>query len=107
MDSKALARIAAVVFVAVALAAAAVQMSREDERPAPTTPAALQPPVDPLRQGQRQCQQMGEAAARDEGCLQIWSETRDRFLGRSTAPASAGETPDADPLPLLRDEKAL
>jgi conjugative transfer region protein TrbK len=25
---------------------------------------------------------MGEAAARDPGCLAVWAETRERFLGR-------------------------
>ena len=85
MDGKVLARIAAIVFVAVAVTAAAIEMTRE-EYPVPT-PAAptLQAPPDPLRQSQRRCQQMGEAAAQDLDCLRTWSETRDRFLGRAPA----------------------
>jgi hypothetical protein len=30
---------------------------------------------------------MGEAAANDPGCLAIWAESRDRFLGRTPTPA--------------------
>lgn len=88
MDGKVLARIAAIVFVAVAITATIIEMNREDVSvPAPSAPSLQPPPVDPLREGQRRCQQMGEAAASDANCLAIWAETRDRFLGRSPAPA--------------------
>ncbi len=94
MEGKVLARIAAIVFVAVAITTAIIEMTREDASgPAPSAPA-LQPSVDPLREGQRRCQEMGEAAANDAECLAIWAETRDRFLGRSpaqTAPGPNGE----------------
>ncbi len=94
MEGKLLARIAAIVFVAVAITATIIEMSREDvSGPAPSAPA-LQPSADPLREGQRRCQEMGEAAANDAECLAIWAETRDRFLGRSpaqTAPGPNGE----------------
>ncbi len=94
MEGKVLARIAAIVFVAVAITAAIIEMTREDASgPAPFA-QALQPSVDPLREGQRRCQEMGEAAANDAECLAIWAETRDRFLGRSpaqTAPGPNGE----------------
>ena len=43
---------------------------------------------DPLREGQRRCQQLGQQAAGDADCLRVWAETRDRFLGRSPAPAA-------------------
>ncbi len=88
MDGKLLARIAAIIFVSIAITATAIGMIRKEE-PAPASSApALQPPADPLREGQRRCQQMGEAAARDAGCLAVWSESRDRFLGRApTSPA--------------------
>jgi len=39
--------------------------------------------VDPLRAEQRRCQRLGEAAVRDAACLEVWAETRDRFLGRT------------------------
>jgi len=91
MDGKVLARIAAIVFVAVAITATIIEMTREDvSLPAPSAPP-LQPPADPLREGQRRCQQMGEAAASDADCLAIWAETRDRFLGRTPAPATPAQ----------------
>lgn len=88
MEGKVLARIAAIVFIAVAITASIVEMTREDVAvPAPSAPF-LQPPSDPLREGQRRCQQMGEAAANDGECLRIWAETRDRFLGRTPSQVS-------------------
>ncbi|REF66752.1 putative entry exclusion protein TrbK-alt [Paracoccus versutus] len=89
MEGKVLARIAAIVFVAVAITATVIEMTREDvsTAPAPSAPS-LQPPTDPLREGQRRCQRLGEAAANDAECLHIWAETRDRFLGRTPAPAT-------------------
>ena len=89
MEGKVLARIAAIVFVAVAITASVIEMTREDvsTAPAPSAPS-LQPPTDPLREGQHRCQRLGEAAANDAECLHIWAETRDRFLGRTPAPAT-------------------
>ncbi|WP_134726890.1 putative entry exclusion protein TrbK-alt [Paracoccus luteus] len=89
MEGKVLARIAAIVFVAVAITATVIEMTREDvsTAPAPSAPS-LQPPTDPLREGQHRCQRLGEAAANDAECLHIWAETRDRFLGRTPAPAT-------------------
>jgi conjugative transfer region protein TrbK len=86
MDGKTLARLAALIFVAIAVTAAAIDLAREEgEGPAPQVrlPVATE---DPLREGQRRCQQLGEAAAKDTGCLRLWAETRDRFLGRETEP---------------------
>lgn len=83
MEGKTLARIGAIIFVAFAITATVIEMTREDE-PVPPAPApALAPAVDPLRVEQRRCQRLGEAAVRDAGCLEVWAETRDRFLGRS------------------------
>ena len=83
MEGKNLARVGAIVFVAFAITATVIEMTREDQ-PVRTAPApAFAPTVDPLRAEQRRCQQMGEAAARDSECLRVWAETRDRFLGRS------------------------
>ena len=88
MEGNVLARIAAIVFIAAAIAATVIEMTREDiSVPAPAAPSP-QPPTDPLREGQRRCQRMGEAAASDADCLAIWAETRDRFLGRTPAPAA-------------------
>ncbi len=88
MEGKVLARIAAIVFVAVAITAAIIVMTLEDA-PAPAPSARVrQAPPDPLRLEQRRCQKMGEAAASDADCLRIWSEGRDRFLGQSSAPTA-------------------
>lgn len=87
MDGKMLARLGAIIFVAIAVTATVIEMTRKDE-PAPARPAlALQPPSDPLRQSLRRCQKMGEAAVSDPDCLATWAENRDRFLRRTPAPA--------------------
>ena len=72
MDGKMLARLGAVVFIAIAVTATAIDMARKDEPSAP-------PP--------RRCQQLGEAAASDTDCLAAWAESRDRFLGRDRSEA--------------------
>ncbi|GAA0631548.1 putative entry exclusion protein TrbK-alt [Sphingomonas ursincola] len=94
MDGKLFARIGAIVFVAVAVTATAIEMSRKEEAP----PAAAvrqveETPIDPLRAGQRRCQLLGEAAAHDTECLRVWAETRDRFLGVAPAPRQPAEGP--------------
>lgn len=83
MDGKMLARLGALVFVMVAITATVVELTRKEERPAPPPVLPLQSERDLLREGQRRCQQLGEAAARDAACLRVWAETRDRFLGRT------------------------
>ena len=88
MDGKMLARLAAVVFIAIAVTATAIDMARKDEPPAPRPASALQPPADPLRETLRRCQQRGEAAANDAGCLAAWAESRDRFLRPTPSPAA-------------------
>ena len=85
MDGKMLARLGAVVFVAIAVTATAIDMARKDEPSASPPVPALQPPTDPLRESLRRCQRLGEAAASDSDCLAAWAESRDRFLGRSEA----------------------
>jgi conjugative transfer region protein TrbK len=88
MDGKHLARIGATVFVAVAISATAIEMTRKEEEPVQATRPSEVTPVDPLREAQRRCQLLGEAAARDSECLRTWAETRERFLGAAPAPAS-------------------
>ena len=92
MDGKMLARLGAVVFVAVAVTATAIEMTRKDEAPALRPAPVLEPAPDPLRAGQRRCQQLGEAAAGDAECLRVWAETRERFLGsRASQPPRSDE----------------
>ena len=85
MEGKMLARIAAIAFVAIAITATVIEMTREEAPVPASTAPALQPPADPLRATLRRCQQLGEAAASDADCLAAWAENRDRFLGRTPA----------------------
>ncbi|UWQ16692.1 putative entry exclusion protein TrbK-alt [Jannaschia sp. M317] len=82
MEGSVLVRIAAIVFVAIAITAAVVEMSRDEEGQAVRPASSFMPEADPLRTEQRRCQELGEAAASDPDCLAVWAETRDRFLGR-------------------------
>lgn len=88
MDGKMLARLGAVVFVAVAITAAVVELTRKEEPKGDFSTRIIEPQRDPLREGQRRCQQLGQQAVSDAECLRVWEETRDRFLGRPAAPAS-------------------
>ena len=91
MEGKTLARIGAIVFVAFAITATVIELTRDEEPARPAPARALAPTVDPLRAEQRRCQQMGEAAVGDPECLAVWAETRDRFLDRSPSIASSQE----------------
>jgi len=82
MDAVLLARLGAVIFVAIAGTAAVVEMSREEKEPEPSPIRTFGAERDPLRDQQRRCQQMGEASAQDAACLKVWAQTRDQFLGR-------------------------
>lgn len=82
MDGAMLARLGAVIFVAIAGTAAVVEMGREEKAAEPSPIRTVEAARDPLRGEQRRCQQLGEAAAQDTACLKVWAQTRDRFLGR-------------------------
>ena len=89
MDGKLLARLGAIIFVAVAITATAIEMTRKEDAPAGQVLRSVpDTPADPLREAQRRCQLLGEAAARDAKCMRVWAETRERFLGAAPAPAS-------------------
>ena len=88
MDGKMLARLGAIVFVAVAITATVIELTRKEDAPASSPVRLHQPASDPLREGQRRCQRLGQKAADDADCLRVWAETRNRFLGRPIAPAS-------------------
>lgn len=93
MDGKTLARIGAVVFVAIAVTATAIEMTRKDDRQNSTaTQARAVTERDPLGAELARCSGMGEAGARDPSCLKIWAENRRRFLGEP-APTPAPTTP--------------
>ena len=86
MEGKMLARIVAIAFVAIAITATVIEMTRKEAPVPASTAPALQPSADPLRATLRRCQQLGEAAASDVDCLAAWAESRDRFLGLTPAP---------------------
>lgn len=95
MDGKTLARIGAVVFVAVAVTATAIEMTRRDDRQnSPATQARSVTERDPLDAELARCSGMGEAGARDPSCLKIWAENRRRFLGQpAPTPTPAPNAP--------------
>ncbi|CAI9398392.1 hypothetical protein ANOBCDAF_00016 [Pleomorphomonas sp. T1.2MG-36] len=88
MDGKTLARIGAVAFVAVAITATVIELTRTDEVTQIQT--VSRPHVGdpgPLRTTLRHCRDIGEAASRDASCLKAWAENRDRFLGPTSSEA--------------------
>ncbi|WP_418460048.1 putative entry exclusion protein TrbK-alt [Brucella intermedia] len=91
MDGKMLARLGAVVFVAVAITAAVVELTRKEEPKEDFSTRTIEPRRDPLREAQRRCQQLGQQAAGVAECLRVWAETRDRFLRPSPAPVAPSE----------------
>jgi len=92
MEGKILARIGAVVFIAVALTVTAIEISSKDDEPdAPATRDRSIASQDPLASELRRCSGIGEAGPRDPGCLKAWADSRRRFLGQrdsATAPAA-------------------
>ncbi|WP_323718134.1 putative entry exclusion protein TrbK-alt [Paracoccus aminovorans] len=88
MEGKAMARLIAILFLAIFMTVTLIRMERTGDLPPLPGREAHEQPEDPLRADQRRCQRMGEAAAEDADCLRVWAETRDRFLGR---------TPEASP----------
>jgi conjugative transfer region protein TrbK len=100
MDGKTLARIGAVVFVAVAITATAIEMNRKDASSdvfvRPSRPVAIR---DPLDGELLRCSQIGEAGSRDPACLKAWAESRRRFLGQSAPAPSAAQSAPATLFP--------
>ncbi len=90
MDGKLLARIAAVVFVAIAITMTAIEMSRTSAPPRPASAAQTEAmrPEDPLLIELRRCQSIGAAGASDPDCLAAWAENRRRFLAPGARPAA-------------------
>lgn len=79
METKTIARLGAVAFVAVVLTATALQM--RDAPPPPTEIITLdEEGVDPLAAELQRCQSLGAAGANDATCLRAWAENRSRFF---------------------------
>lgn len=96
MGGKTLARLGAVVFVALAVTATAIESTRKEESPPHPAASLASAPPDPLRQEILRCQQLGEAGPRDPACLRAWAENRERFLG---SPPRSSEISAGIPLP--------
>ncbi|TGS36188.1 conjugal transfer protein TrbK, partial [Mesorhizobium sp. M1D.F.Ca.ET.184.01.1.1] len=62
MDGKTLARIIAVIFVAVAVTATTVEMTRKQDKPGAAVLEAPATSHGPLSEGLRRCQVLGEGA---------------------------------------------
>ena len=93
-----LARLGAVVFVAVAVTATAIEMTRKEEAPERwPSGRAIEAPADPLRDALIRCQALGEDGPRDLECRRAWSENRQRFLAPGAGPAE--RLPDMLPAP--------
>lgn len=90
MDTKPLARIGAVIFIAIAITMTAIELSRDpesgrDEAPVARPAAAA---ADPLMAELQHCQMLGQAGATDPNCLRAWGENRRRFLAPGARPAA-------------------
>ncbi len=95
----------AIVFVAVAITATAIEMTRKEEEPAaPFAGAAVAAATDPLRAELIRCQRLGEAGPRDPACLSGWAANRERFLAPGARPAAS--IPDAAAIPSRQADTA-
>jgi len=105
MDGKFFARIGAGVFVAIAITATAVEMTR-DKAPIvrPTVTPSGEREVDPLRAELVRCQELGEAGPRDHDCLKAWAENRRRFLAPGARPSGLIQAPGTDGKPEVGTE---
>lgn len=82
MEAKTLARIGAVVFVAIAMTAAVIDGARKPDAPAAFAGApVIAASENPLSRELGRCSALGEAGERDPGCLAAWAKNRRRFLG--------------------------
>ncbi|ESW65756.1 hypothetical protein X773_31705 [Mesorhizobium sp. LSJC285A00] len=109
MEGKLLARIGAVIFIAVALTVTAIEMSSKDDEPdALGTRDRSTASQDPLAFELRRCSGIGEAGPRDPGCLKAWGESRRRFLApgdSATAPAAVAPKTLFPDVPASADRK--
>ncbi|MCL4673590.1 MAG: putative entry exclusion protein TrbK-alt [Sphingomonadaceae bacterium] len=102
MDTRHLARIGAIAFVAVALTMTALQL-REEPKPVPVeVTTVFEPDGDPLPAQLRACAQMGELALSSPDCRAAWAEKRRRFLGLESravdaVDATAAPAPSSEP----------
>ena len=98
MDGKMLARLGAVLLVAVAVTAPAIELTRKEDEPAGWSAGRVEnSQADPLRTELIRCQRLGDAGPRDAACLRAWAENRERFLASGAPPKE--RLPDAAKAP--------
>lgn len=101
MDGTLLARIGAIAFVAIALTATAIELTRQEDGDArPSAAPAVAAAADPHRAELIRCQRLGEAGPRDAACLRAWAESRERFLAPGAQPMARLPEAPKSPAPL-------
>ena len=88
MDTVRILRLAAAGFVILVIVLTGLQLgsSPPPDRPAPSREPA-KPPAEARGAELARCQGLGEAGARDAGCLAAWAQGRRRFLGLTADPS--------------------
>ena len=82
MNPMIIARTAAVVVLAGAVLACALEWAQRNRTPGPST-ATAHDNMDPLADELSRCKALGAEAANDAACKIAWSQNRARFLARS------------------------
>src|SRR5262245_9096971 len=88
MNPKIITRTAAVVVLAGAVLACALEWAQRNRTPAPST-ATAHDNTDPLADELSRCKALGAEAANDAACKAAWSQNRARFLARSARTRTA------------------
>ncbi|WP_306259984.1 putative entry exclusion protein TrbK-alt [Pararhizobium sp. IMCC21322] len=78
MGRTALPRLAAAVFLMIAIVVAVIELGRDGKEVRFSEPIAAV--SDPLSAELQRCQALGDAALEDKSCLDVWAENRRRFL---------------------------
>jgi conjugative transfer region protein TrbK len=81
MDPKIIARAAAVILLAAAVLACALELARQSRTPEPST-TTLENNMD-LADELSRCKALGAEAAHDAACKAVWAQNRARFLAPS------------------------
>ena len=99
MESKTIARIGAVAFVAVAITMTALQLR---ETPAPTKTMLVpedENTADPLAAELQRCQSLGVRGSEDFTCRQVWAIQRQLFLHGKQDPEDEWRDDAGNPFP--------
>src|SRR5262249_22175643 len=82
MDPKIIARAAAVILLAAAVLACALELARQDRTSESSVPAA-DDKMDALAGELARCKALGREAEHDAACKAVWAQNRARFLAPS------------------------